>query len=102
LTQAPVHSRMDDNTDYCLPGTQVWEAARKCRLERGEGQVGKILGGQWPPVLPWEKSVVIRKDIDFRKEEQERKQRVAVSGWVNSMYQDGNMYQDGKLGEWIW
>ncbi|KAF1911885.1 hypothetical protein BDU57DRAFT_90616 [Ampelomyces quisqualis] len=96
ITPAPSHSHLDSITDYCLPDTHGWESARKCRLKRGEEQTGKILAGRWPPATPWDKPVVVRKDVDFRKEEQDRLQRWAVTGWANSMYQDGTM------GAWIW
>lgn len=52
----PIHSRMDNVTDYCWPGAHGWEFAREGRREREEERVGKILGGQWPGADSVEKS----------------------------------------------
>jgi hypothetical protein len=64
--EARIHHRLDNITDYCLPGAHGWQSSQEKRVRRSDAQTGKILRGEWPPARPWKrKELVINKDPDF-------------------------------------
>jgi hypothetical protein len=71
-TRGRIHHRLDNVTDYHWPGTHCWEYAQKEHCKQADKEAGRILIGQWPPTKPWKEQDVVRKDVDFRKEEQDR------------------------------
>jgi hypothetical protein len=61
-----VHHRLDNITDYCLPGAHGWQSDQEKRVQRSDAQAGKILWGEWQPASLWKgKQCAIRRDRDF-------------------------------------
>lgn len=62
---ARIHHRLDNVTDYHCAGSRGWEHAHQYRLDAGEKDVGRILGGRWPPKRVGVRQGVVMWDVDF-------------------------------------
>jgi len=65
-----IHHKLDNVTDYCKRGYRGWEFAHDMRIERSNEGIGNIISGQWPDRKTWYIPAVVRKDVDFEKEQE--------------------------------
>jgi hypothetical protein len=84
-----VHLYGDTVAHYYPPGTNGWEPLHQQRLKESEKEIGRICYGHWSGLEVRSKGKWVIKDIDFRKEEKDRKKRESkvtreTSTWRNT------------------